>query len=86
MTTPETPEQTAARIVREVYDVASQITFVERALLIREIVKAVGEALESEVTEQGKNAPQGRQWELDRLATIGDPSERYYAATLAEQR
>lgn len=76
----ETPNQTVARIIREVREVASQIPFDERAGLIREVVHAVRDAIKFDPSVGG--APDGRDWELDGVGQVEIAVEEHYFAAL----
>lgn len=84
MNNAETPAQAASRIIYEVREVASDLPYDARAKLVREIVKAVRDAVKFDATVGG--APQGRDWELDGLGAVGDAAEDYYHAALREKR
>lgn len=86
MTSDETPQQAAERIVREVRAVASQLSYVERTVLLRDAVYEVSTALEEDATSHLLNAPQGREWELTGLKPIGDAAEKAYARAAREQQ
>lgn len=86
MTSTETPQQTAERIVREVRAVASQLTYVERAELIRAVVHETRNALNADITSRDVTAPQGREWEFEGLDPIGDAAEEAYYRALKEQQ
>ncbi|MGC5225464.1 hypothetical protein ACPW96_23105 [Micromonospora sp. DT81.3] len=84
MTNAETPDQIAARIIRETRAVASSLPFDERANLLREVTKAVRDAVKFDATLGG--APKGAEWEKDGLASVGNAAEEYYFAALKEKQ
>lgn len=84
MSSAETPDQTAARIVSEARAVASKLPFDERANLLREVSKAVRDAVKFDTTTGG--APQGAEWEKDGLAEVGNAAENYYFEALRERQ
>lgn len=84
MTDAETPSQTAARLALEAREVAGSLPFDERANLLRQITKAVRDAVKFDPTLGG--APKGREWEMDGLDPIAQATEDYYFAALREKQ
>lgn len=84
MTDAETPSQAAARLAREAREVAGSLPFDERVNLLRQITKAVRDAVKFDPTLGG--APKGREWEMDGLDPIARATEDYYFAALREKQ
>ena len=80
MTTTESPQQIAARLAREARIVATDLPFDERADLVRELVKAVRDAVKFDPTIGG--APEGQEWELEGLGSVTHAAEDYFHRAL----
>jgi hypothetical protein len=84
MSQTENQDQRVTEIGEKVRAVASQIPFEQRADLIREVIFEVRNALKNEPSIGG--APEGRDWEMDRLARLAQAAEEYYDETLTAKR
>ncbi len=63
---------------------AADLRFDERADLVRELVKAVRDAVKFDLIVGG--APGGQEWELEGLGTVAGAAEDYYFAALKEEQ
>lgn len=80
MATYQSPTQIAAQLTADTRAVASRLTFIERAALVRDLVAAVRDAVKF---DPHGLAPYGTPEELVRLADIGSLAEDYAADALA---
>ncbi|WP_028048364.1 hypothetical protein [Cellulomonas sp. URHD0024] len=77
----ETPQWAAARLRSEVRLTASRLTFEQRADFLRDLVKAVRDAVKFDPL-LGGSAPDGTEWELNGMGVVGGAAEDYYAEAL----
>lgn len=73
----EEPEVLVRRLLAEVQAVAASLPFEERATLLRNLVKAVRDAVKFGPLPGGVG-PRGTEDELQGMATVGDAAENYY--------
>jgi hypothetical protein len=83
-TSPETPTETAARLIREARRIAPALPFEERAKLLRGVTHSVRDAVKHDASIGG--APKGRQWEMDELDKIHQVTETYFGLASDEKR
>lgn len=86
MTSSETPQEVAERIVREIRAVAPQLSYVERAGLLHAAASEVRTALREDETSRDVNPSQGREWELEGLDPISDAAEKAHSRAVQEQQ
>lgn len=84
MSSPETPDQIVQRVADEARRAAGDLPFDERANLVRSVARAVADAIKFDATFGG--APEGREWEQDRLNAVVDAAEDYWHQCLAAKR
>lgn len=77
----ETADAAAVRLVRETREVAGALPFEKRADLLRDVVKAIRDAVKFDPLAQGA-APAGMDWELEGIGVVGDAAENYYYSAL----
>jgi hypothetical protein len=85
MTKSQTPEQIIAQVVGYAVQAVDQLTFDERADMVAKVADGVREALK---TERTIGAPEGREWEMERLGEVRDVAQGYAdeALTIAQSR
>jgi hypothetical protein len=84
MSTNETAEQMIERLGHEARQAAGHIPFDQRAGLIRAVVNGIREGVKFDPTLGG--APEGREWEMDRLDTVYKTVDDHYFACLAAKQ
>jgi hypothetical protein len=80
----ESAEETVERLGREAREAAGRIPFDQRAALIRAVVNGVRDGVKFDPTLGG--APEGREWEMDRLDAVKKAAEDHYFASLSAKQ
>jgi len=73
----DSPTASARSLVQQTRATAAHLDFHDRADLLRNLVKAIRDAVKFDPL-QGGRAPAGHEWELDGMAAVGDAAEGYY--------
>ncbi|GAA1166982.1 hypothetical protein [Nesterenkonia sandarakina] len=81
MNNPESAEELIERLGHEARTAATRLAFDQRAELIRAVVSGVRDGVKFDATLGG--APEGREWELERLTPIHTAAEDHYHETLS---
>lgn len=67
-------------LVSQARSAAARASFEERADLLRELVRAVRDAVKFDPLREP--APEGTSWELDQLSEVGNAAEDFYDVVL----
>jgi hypothetical protein len=80
----ESAEETVERLGHEAREAAGRVPFEQRAALIRAVVAGVRDGVKFDLTSGG--APEGREWEMDKLDAVLKTVEDYYYASLSTKQ
>lgn len=84
MNNSENVEEAVERLGREAREIAGRIPFDERAALIRGVVTGVRDAVKFDATLGG--APEGREWEMNKLNLVQQVVEDCYFDALSAKQ